>query len=169
MRSEIFWIELPPPGRLAIAARPRSGDWLEDEIAARASDDVNAVVSLLEPHEVVELALDDEPTLCRDRGLEFLSLPMPDRGVPHSVAGVLPLIENIDAKMSHDGSVLIHCRAGIRRSALFAACVLAARGLTSNDAFERIAKARGARTPDTDGQKLWVDTFCATFPDLKRV
>src|SRR4051794_18897663 len=32
MRSELFWIPVPFPGRLAIAPRPRGGDWLGDEI-----------------------------------------------------------------------------------------------------------------------------------------
>lgn len=34
MKSDLFWINGPWPGRLAIMPRPRSGDWLEDEIQA---------------------------------------------------------------------------------------------------------------------------------------
>jgi hypothetical protein len=30
MRSPIYWIENPSPGRLGIMARPRSGEWLDD-------------------------------------------------------------------------------------------------------------------------------------------
>ncbi|MGJ5180953.1 hypothetical protein ACQR16_28745 [Bradyrhizobium oligotrophicum] len=35
--SRLHWIGLPITGRLAIAARPRAGDWLDDEIRAWAS------------------------------------------------------------------------------------------------------------------------------------
>ena len=33
MRADIYWIADTPSGRLAILGRPRSGDWLSDEIA----------------------------------------------------------------------------------------------------------------------------------------
>ena len=34
MRTEIFWIDSMPAGRLGIAPRPRGGDWLDDEVEA---------------------------------------------------------------------------------------------------------------------------------------
>jgi hypothetical protein len=36
MRPELFTIGRDGPGRLNIMARPRGGDWLEDEITALA-------------------------------------------------------------------------------------------------------------------------------------
>jgi hypothetical protein len=36
MRADIYWIADVPGGRLAILGRPRSGDWLSDEIAEAA-------------------------------------------------------------------------------------------------------------------------------------
>jgi hypothetical protein len=49
MIARIHWIELPLTGRLAIAARPRAGDWLVDEVAAWRAAGIDLVVSLLEP------------------------------------------------------------------------------------------------------------------------
>ncbi len=39
----MFWIDAPGAGRLAIAARPRSGDWLEDEIEGWRSASVDVL------------------------------------------------------------------------------------------------------------------------------
>lgn len=65
-------------------AGPRSGDWLEDEVAGWARSGIGTVVSLLEAHEVRELGLWDEAALCEERDIEFVAFPMPDRGVPYT-------------------------------------------------------------------------------------
>lgn len=72
MRPLIGWIEEIAPLRLAQAARPRSGDWLPDEIAGWRSAGVNAVVSLLEAREARELELADEALLCAAHGIEWV-------------------------------------------------------------------------------------------------
>src|SRR2546423_11069323 len=84
MRTELYWIAGPYPGRLAIMPRPRSGDWLEDEIQAWRRSGVDVVVSLLTREEQTELTLLDEEALCRANGIEFVSFPIVDRGVPSS-------------------------------------------------------------------------------------
>jgi hypothetical protein len=62
--------------------RPRSGEWLADEIVGWTRLGVQAIVSLLESHEVRELDLADEESLCQAANLRFISFPIPDRGVP---------------------------------------------------------------------------------------
>ena len=47
MASDIYWIEHPFAQRIAIAARPRAGDWLDDEIDHWFSAGIGLVVSLL--------------------------------------------------------------------------------------------------------------------------
>ena len=60
MRTELYWIDGPWPGRLAIMPRPRGGDWLEEEIQSCRQADVNVVVSLLTCDEQTELSLAEE-------------------------------------------------------------------------------------------------------------
>ena len=84
MNPQLYWIQGPWPGRLAISARPRGGDWLEDEISGWRSAGIDAVVSLLTPQENQELQLGAESNLTQARGLLFISLPTEDRGVPPS-------------------------------------------------------------------------------------
>ena len=160
MLSPIYWIDMDRPGRLAIMARPRAGDWLEEEINGWCASGVNVVVSLLEQEEAGELGLSGEAERCRVSGIEFISFPIRDRGVPDSP----PAATKLTLKLSHllaDGkSIAIHCRAGIGRSSLIAACVLIHYAKEApEDAFTPIKKARGLSVPDTDEQREWVSRF----------
>jgi protein-tyrosine phosphatase len=159
MASDLYWIEhhrnLP---RLAIMARPRSGDWLADEIAAWREAEVGTVVSLLERSETVELGLQAEADLCQANGIDFISFPIADRGVPADRNELVALCRAIAAR---DKAVAIHCRAGIGRSALVAASVLILAGAEPDAAFAAIGTARRVSVPDTEQQSEWVRDLAA--------
>ena len=78
----MYWIDIAGPGRIAISAKPRSGEWLADEIKNWRLAGVDRVVSLLEANEVHELGLQSEGAVCEAEGILFLTLPIVDRGVP---------------------------------------------------------------------------------------
>ena len=84
MRPEIYWIDGPWPGRLAILARPRGSDWLIDELAGWKNAGLDVVVSLLTRGEDSELGLSDEGELAQQYGLTFISFPISDYSVPTS-------------------------------------------------------------------------------------
>jgi len=157
--SRLHWIDTPAAGRLAIMARPRAGDWLTDEIAGWKASGLNLVVSLLEQEEVAELGLQLEAELCRAEGIEFVAFPIPDRGVPESSRGAEALGRTIAAGIADGRSIAIHCRAGIGRSSVIAACALICAGIDADSAFASIKGARGVAVPDTDDQRDWVIAF----------
>jgi hypothetical protein len=159
MRPKIHWIDLPAGARLAIMARPRAGDWLDGEVAGWRAEGIDVVVSLLEAREVGELGLHREAGLCHDLDMEFISFPIPDGGVPASTREAMALAEAIVAHLNEGKAVAVHCRAGIGRSSLVAACVLVLLGFAPRMAFDLIGKARGLKVPDTEGQRDWVDRF----------
>ena len=68
MQAEMYWICEVGAGRLGIMPRPRGGDWLEDEIRSLRDAGVDVVISLLEPHEVAELEIAEEPAFCKRCG-----------------------------------------------------------------------------------------------------
>ena len=159
MLSPVYWIDTPLKGRLAIMARPRAGDWLRDEISNWKIERIGVVVGLLESHEVLELELAEEPNRCREAGIEFVSFPVPDRGVPSSLSKTAELAWSLVTQMHDGNSVAIHCRAGIGRSALIAGCVLVLAGMEASAAFDEIAAARNLKVPDTDAQIRWLHDF----------
>jgi len=60
MWTELYWVDGPWPGKLALASRPRGGDWLEEEMAGWRRAGVDTVLSLLTPEEEQELELKRE-------------------------------------------------------------------------------------------------------------
>lgn len=156
MRADIYWIADVPSGRLAILGRPRSGDWLSDEIADWKAAGLTDVVSLLEDREIRELDLAREAELAERAGLSFEQFSIPDRGVPASSEAAHTLWGRLETKIRRGHSVGIHCRASIGRAGLVAVGVLLRLGIPESEAWQRASKARGRAVPDTDEQRLWV-------------
>ena len=157
--TQLFWIDGPWRGRLAIAARPRGGDWLEDEIRSWKLAGIGAVVSLLTEDEKRELMLEDEQRYCDQQGIQFYSLPIPDRGVPASYADTARALEKFGSELVQGKNFMIHCRQGIGRSALIAASLLIESGLTPAAAVESVEKARRLPVPETAEQRAWIESF----------
>jgi protein-tyrosine phosphatase len=167
MRPEVFWINRVGAGLVGIMPRPRGGDWLAGEIQSLEKAGVNVVVSLLTADEVAELELQDEERLCGESGVRFISFPIPDRGVPCSVSEAGRTVELILEELWAGKAVAVHCRMGIGRSALIAACLFKSQGIGVDEAFAMIARARGFSVPDTEEQREWVQGF-AGFRNRRR-
>lgn len=139
--------------------RPRGGDWLEDEVRSLQDSGAEIVVSLLENEEITELELEREQELCESWGLEFISFPIPDRDVPQSKSDTIKLVDTLSELTSKGRHIVIHCRQGIGRSSIIAAAILTSLGIPVEEAFDRIATARGRPVPDTREQRDWAVEF----------
>ncbi len=159
MRTELYWINGPWLGRLAISSRPRGGDWLDDEIRSWQRAGLSVIVSLLTSEESAELDLTQEAKLCQNHGLQFISFPIVDRSVPASRRNAIELIKKLDEALTAGKHVLIHCRQGIGRAALIAAGLLVSSDVDAETAFQRISSARGVVVPETAEQRKWVKDF----------
>jgi len=168
MQTPIRWIEGLNKGRLAITPRPLGSDYLPDEVFRWKLFGVNVVASLLQPDEAARHGLEKEAELCAAQGISFLNYPLKDHGVPESRRDTAAFAHELNLLLVQDKTVLIHCFAGIGRSSLVAACVLALRGMPPVEAFERIAAARGCQVPDTLEQLNWVVKFAERLEDFKR-
>jgi protein-tyrosine phosphatase len=157
MKADLYWIPGPWRGRLAIATRPRGGDWLDDEASAWRQADLDLIVSLLDNEEAGQLDLLDEHRAAEVHALSFISFPISDRGVPASLEEALSLIEEITAQLEAGKNVAIHCRQGIGRSGLIASGVLIASGTSPEQAMQIVSSARGIPVPETTGQRRWTE------------
>ena len=159
MRTELYWIEGPWRGKMAILPRPRGGEWLEDEVRAWRASGVDAVASLLTKSEIADLDLGQEAAYCKANGIHFLPFPIVDRSVPSSRTTTLDFVKKLDSLLAEEKNLAIHCRQGIGRSALIVACLLVLSGIHPEVALQRVSVARGALVPETPEQRHWVVEF----------
>ncbi len=161
MLPDLKWVRKIEPLRLAMMARPRAGEWLQQEIEGLKRLKIDCLVSLLEPSEVSELGLSQESQLCVENQIEFLNFPIRDRGVPLSIEATDVLVKALISKLNHSLGVAIHCRAGIGRTGIIAGCVLSKLGKPFSDIFPTLSEARRVPVPDTSEQIGWVKTYVA--------
>jgi protein-tyrosine phosphatase len=166
MRPDLYWIPGPWRGNLAVVTRPRGGDWLSDETTAWKRAGIDMVVSLLEREEAAQLGLQLEGDLAAASGVRFLSLPIPDRGLPASLAHFQSAVHEITGELHTGRTVAVHCRQGIGRSGLIAIAALIAAGIDAGKAIEIASTARGLPVPETEEQRRWVHNLAAAEATL---
>jgi protein-tyrosine phosphatase len=159
MTAELYWLPDKWPGRLAIAPRPRGGDWLDDEMVPWKLAGANVVLSLLTPDELAHFELGDEQRAAVLQGIEFISFPIVDRDVPDSIEGVAGVAAKLASDLRAGRNVVAHCRQGIGRSAVLAAAVLILLDVPPEAAIQQISLARRCPVPETAEQKQWIANF----------
>lgn len=155
MKPIIYWIDYSAPGRLAILARPQGDDALESEIQGWRDAGIDVVVSMLTESDNSYLGLSTEAELCRTNGLQFISFPIEDFGVPASVEVTLELVKELNDLSTSGKSIGFHCHGCIGRAPLVASCVLMYSGKSAETAFDLVSYARGYPIPEAPEQAHW--------------
>jgi protein-tyrosine phosphatase len=155
-----YWIN----DQLAIVPRPRGGDWLDDEMSALRTAGIDAVVSMLEESEAAELGLDAEGGAARSAQIEFVSFPIPDRGVPMDTRRFREFLAGLERQILAGKRVGVHCRACIGRSSVVVGSLLMRSGMPPAEVWQAISDARGFPVPDTQEQREWVERHIGPNP-----
>jgi protein-tyrosine phosphatase len=137
-------------------ARPRGGDWLEDEAKKLVRLDVHVIVSALTNEEEKELDLKSESSVFECAGLIYLSHPIGDRQTPAFDSGYQKIVGLCSTHLLEGKNVVTHCRMGIGRASLLAASIMVKFEVDPKTAFEIISEKRGLPVPDTLEQLDWV-------------
>lgn len=159
MPIDLYWVNGPWPGKLAIMPRPRGDDWLEDDVRSWHYAGVDAVLSVLTSDEATELRLSGEEAYCRENGLPYCSFEIADRDVPKSTDAFAELLTRVTTHLNEGRNVAIHCRQGLGRAPLVAMGLLVSSGLEPDVAMRRVASARGCPVPETPEQRKWFEAF----------
>jgi protein-tyrosine phosphatase len=164
MLADLFWIPGPWRGHLAIAARPRRGDWLDDEAAAWRQAGIDFVLSLLEDDEAAQVGLVDERQAAENQGIGFISLPIPVRGVPASREAAMSAIGRVAKQLQAGQNVALHCRQSVGRSGLIATALLMNSGIKASAAMQIVSSARSVSVPETREQHEWLEQLPSPAP-----
>ena len=136
--------------------KPIPGEWIEEEFLGIAQFGIKSIVSLLEMQEAFTLGLAAEQSLAEKNAMEFISFPIPDRGLPASVSAFAELTKGIYQDVIQGKNTVIHCRAGIGRTGMIAAGVLLHHAYSVEKALELISLKRRVSVPDTQEQVDWL-------------
>ena len=143
-------------GFIALMPRPGGDDILQEDMAELKKKGVDVLVSLLEAHEDKALGLTTERQYAVCQQIEFVSHPVPDKGVPQDSIAFVELITDLTGRVLAGTGVTVHCWGGIGRSGLFSAGVLIALGATTGEALRQVSAARGVQVPETPDQIIWL-------------
>ena len=161
VNPKLHWVQYIVPHRLALTSCSLRTIDLNEQVATWRDAGVEVVISLLEPRETDDYGVAKESTICETFGIEFLSFPIPDHGIPRSKEDVALLIDRIHASLVAGKAVAIHCYAGIGRTGIIAACVLSQIGIPASDLFHVLRVSRGCIMPESYAQREWVKRFVA--------
>ena len=112
-----------------------------------------------------EIGVQDEAGAASRAGVEFWRFPIADRDVPADEGAAVAFARKAWARVSANGSVVIHCRMGIGRSSVMAALALVVGGVPVVRAWQQLSMAREMVVPDTFEQKAWVDRVAKRLAD----
>ncbi len=97
-------------------------------------------------------------TLCERAGMEWVSFPIPDFGVPADIDAFEGMIRQSVAILRKQIPLCVHCYAGIGRTGIVLACIAGLYlSVDGNEAIERVRNSRLAL--ETDEQIVFVNTF----------
>src|SRR6185503_17119851 len=106
-RMDLFWVN----DVVAVATRPRGGDWLKDDLAEAQRLGVRRIVSCLTSEEESDLGLSSEAEDARSLGLQFVPVRITDMGIP-GPGVVEEALSHIARSPDPEGKTAIHCRQG---------------------------------------------------------
>lgn len=100
------------------------------------------LVSLVEDHELVSLGIASLVDQAEKQGIRVLRHPIVDGGVPESKPAVHALLDEVLDRAARGESVVVHCRGGLGRAGLVAACCLVARSVSPSVAIQVVRTTR---------------------------
>ena len=118
----------------------------------------STVLTLIEAHELTELQVERLPAELAERNIAWHHLPIPDQDVPDErfLKAWPTLSGELHALLAGGQRILIHCRGGLGRTGLVAACLLVERGFQANAAIRRVRAAR-PHAVETRAQEAYVE------------
>jgi protein-tyrosine phosphatase len=155
---DIFPIDGPWPGKLAICACPRSGAWLDGDIGSLRESGIDLLVTAITSEELAKLHLGELAACCFRQSISHVHFPIGNLKAP-PLERATPLLEAWKHQLNAGRGVAMHCFASVGRSPTLAAALLVMSGVRPAEAWSRVERARGREVPDTLEQRRWVEAL----------
>ena len=111
-------------------------DLTRDTRWLRYAHDVEALVLLVEDHELRDCQVPDIADVMAAHGIDLIRHPIDAGSGPADRPGFGRLLDDILARVAHGHNVVVACRAGLARTGTVVACLLRDAGLDGPTAIE---------------------------------
>jgi protein-tyrosine phosphatase/ADP-ribosylglycohydrolase len=175
-----YWVE---PGRLLVGEFPGSRSRADtmDRLKQVLAAGITQFIDLTDPSELPSYEALLPFATPSGRRVQYMRESIPDHGVPGSTVTMERIVATLRNALDAGEVVYLHCRAGIGRSAMVAACYLVERGMKAEAALDQLQKCwqQSAKSqhwvcvPETEDQYEYIREWARakgleTQPQLRR-
>lgn len=168
--AQLSGTELPLPGRVGMTLAPgKTGSgvhgWWARDLRADVDRLVDTyrtaqVVSLVEDHELHLLGIPDLVAAFEARGVAVRRIPFEDGGIP-TYEQAMEAVGLVLDVASRGENVVIHCRGGLGRTGLVAACALVFNGTDATRAVRAVRAVRPGAIENVHQERFVYDFAAA--------
>lgn len=129
-----------------------------------AQSGATVIAPLIEDFEFELLGMEGYHSAAETSSLMVAPCPIPDRGVPADVGEFAAYLDELMTHLLDGRSVVVHCRGGLGRAGLTAACLLVQGGMDAGSAIRLVRETRSPSAVETAAQERFVHGFAAHAP-----
>ncbi|PNY82680.1 cyclin-dependent kinase inhibitor 3 family protein [Deinococcus koreensis] len=137
---------------------------LRADMQTLAESGATVIAPLIEDFEFGLLGMEGYHDAAAAYGLLIAPCPIPDRGVPADPQAFAAYLDELMTHLLDGRSVVVHCRGGLGRAGLTAACLLVQGGMDAEGAIRLVREARSPNAVETAEQERFVAEFAAFVP-----
>lgn len=155
---ELYAISALGQGYLYIMPKP-SKERLESDIQYYQKQGIQRIVSLLLPHEIQTLGLEEESTFCEHYGLNYTHFPIKDMGVP-DLESLKQLNKMLTQALMAGEHITLHCHGGRGRAGTVAITLMQEFGYSADTASTLAQTGRqDPNVPVCDIQRQFIKAY----------
>ncbi|WP_221090666.1 cyclin-dependent kinase inhibitor 3 family protein [Deinococcus aquaedulcis] len=132
---------------------------LAADMQTLAREGTQVIAPLLEDFEFDLLGLEGYHDAAGAHALAVAPYPIPDQGVPRDTAAFAAYLDELMTHLLDGRRVVVHCRGGLGRAGLTAACLLVQAGLDPQAAIALVRAARSPHAIETAEQEAFIHDF----------
>jgi protein-tyrosine phosphatase len=136
---------------------------LETDLKQLQDTNVDVVLVCLDDYELMKLGIqwNDYRQTAKLHHLKLLRLPMIEGGTPSSLQELENILNLLSNELLQSKSIVCHCRCGIGRAGLVAACLLIRLGICTDasSAIHFVRSKRHIKAIETQSQEHFIKTY----------
>ncbi|MFC4636885.1 cyclin-dependent kinase inhibitor 3 family protein [Deinococcus hohokamensis] len=132
---------------------------LQADMQTLMFEGAHVIAPLIEPFEYGILGIERYDEVAGASGLSVAAYPIPDGRAPVDSAGFGAYLEGLLEHLLNGQVVVVHCRGGLGRAGLVAACLLVQMGLDPDASIRLVRHTRSPHAIETAEQEAFVQHF----------